>query len=244
MVMFPNGRGIRLCGHVERPEEPVKAWAVYAHCFTCDKNYKAGVYLGRHLAKHGIGLLRFDFPGLGGSEGDFSETTLSGYVRDVEAAAEYLEKEYGAPRVLIGHSMGGAAVLLAAENIDSVELVATFAATAEPARLRDKLAETRDQAREFGVGTLVTAGKKHTLRYDFFEDLERHDIRKAVANSQKKHLFIHDREDDTVAYHNAEKLHEWASSPKSLLTVAGAGHLFMNESVIEQISGAVAARLQ
>lgn len=243
-ITFENSRGLRLCGHLERPNGPVRAWGLFAHCFTCNKNYKAPVFLGRQLAELGVGMLRFDFPGLGASEGDFADTTLSGYVQDVVSAAKWLETNESAPSVLIGHSMGGASVLLAAGKLPATQLVVTLAATATPSNLRTTLAKAYEQAKTFGTAELTTAGRTHQLRLDFFEDLLRLDVQKAVGSLECNKLFVHDPEDDTVPYENAKQLHGWAHPPRSLLTVQGAGHLFTSEEILGQIAGAITARLR
>lgn len=244
-ITFENGRGLKLCGHLERPNGAVRAWAIFAHCFTCNKNYKAPVYLGRQLAERGVGVLRFDFPGLGASEGDFADTTLSGYVEDVRYAAAWLEQSEEAPRVLIGHSMGGASVLLAASSLPSVEIVTTLAATAKPANLRHNLAKAYEQAKKFGTAELTTtAGRTFQLRYDFFEDLQRHDIQRAVQHLEKNLLIVHDPDDDTVPFESAKLFEEWANPPRSLLSLPGAGHLFTDEQILSQIAGAIVARVR
>ncbi len=245
-VTFPNADGIELCGHIERPpdREP-HAWAVFAHCFTCNRNYKAPVYVSRHLAEAGIATLRFDFPGLGGSAGDFADTTLSGYVRDVIAAATFLANEFQSPSILIGHSMGGSSVLFAASRLPGIELVVTIAAPSVPGRFGQSLQLAREQALERGIGELRIDNRSYRLRCDFFEDIERHDVREALDALNSKLLIMHGPSDDTVPYSSAEQLMQWAHPPKFLLTLdARADHLLSRERDARQVARAIAVRVR
>lgn len=243
-ISFTNARGDELRGTIDLPPEgEAYAWAVFSHCFTCNRNYKAAVYVGRNLARRGIGMLRYDFPGLGDSGGDFAETTLTNYVDDVQSAAAWLENEYEAPRALIGHSMGGSATLLAAGELDSVELVVTLAAPAHPDRLGRRLRNVREEALEKGRAELNINGRKFTIGSEFFKDIEQHDLRKAVSGLDKKLLVVHSPEDDTVPYSAAEELMEWASLPKSLLTLDQGDHLLTRDEDAERVANAIAVRL-
>lgn len=245
-VTFPNAEGIELCGHIERPQEgEPHAWAIFAHCFTCNKNYKAPVYISRHLARFGIATLRFDFPGFGNSSGDFADTTLSGYVRDVLSASEFLAGQGHAPRILIGHSMGGAAAILAGSKIRGIELIATLGAPAKPGQLGKNLQIAYDQAMQRGVGELVVNGQTHLLRRDFFEDVQRHDLRRGLDDLRAKILVIHSPSDDTVPYQSAQQLMEWAHPPKFLLTLdPEADHLLSREQDAEQVARAISNRVR
>ncbi|MFH0881510.1 MAG: alpha/beta fold hydrolase [bacterium] len=245
-VTFRNAEGSELCGHIERPQdrEPY-AWAIFAHCFTCNKNYKAPVFISRYLADAGIATLRFDFPGLGGSSGDFADTTLSGYVRDVVSAASFLTQHFRSPRVLIGHSMGGASVLLAGSQISGVELIATVGAPSKPGQLGKNLQVAREQAVERGIGELLVNGRTYRLRRDFFDDLERHDLHKGLDALRSKLLIVHSPSDDIVPYENAKRLMEWAHAPKYLLTLdSEADHLLSREQDAYQVAHAIVIRVR
>jgi len=243
---FRNNEGLVLCGHLELPPEgEPRAWAIFCHCFTCNKNYKAPVHISRFLAAEGIATLRFDFPGLGGSQGDFSDTTLTGYVKDVRSAGDYLKRDYGAPRLLIGHSMGGAAVLLAAAGMPGIELVVTLAAPSKPGEMGYRLKRAKEQAIERGIGELEINGKKYLLRRDFFDDVARHDLKQALNSMQAKLLVVHSPSDDTVPFDSAKELMAWAHAPKSLLELdEAADHLFSREEDAEKVARAIAIRLR
>lgn len=234
-VEFTNMDGERLSGLLDVPREgePL-AFAVFSHCFTCTKRYKIAVHLGRLLAQRGIGLLRYDFPGLGDSEGDFSQTTFQGYVRDVRSAASFMQREYASPRVLMGHSFGGGATLAAAGAIEGVDLVVTFAATARPAELRPQFRVADEEAQATGLGRLETNGVQHELRKEFFDTLRNVTIEPSVRALQPRLLAVHAPEDSTVSFDNAEDLVRWA--PRSeLLRLEGAGHLFAREAHVTPV---------
>lgn len=243
-VTFRNTNGQELSALLDMPPagQP-HAFALFAHCFTCNKNYKAPVFISRYLASKGIATLRFDFPGLGGSGGDFSETTLTANVQDVVSAADYLAKDYAAPRALIGHSLGGAAVLLAAKSIPSAELVVTVGTPSRPAKLGHRLDVTRKQAEEKGIGLLEINGRSFELKKAFFDDIASSELEKSVRDLERKLLVIHAPEDKTVPFSSAEELMEWARLPKSLLAMDGADHLLSNESDAERAANAIAIRL-
>lgn len=239
-----NKRGFELAVELDLPadSEP-RSFGIFAHCFTCTKKYKAPVYLGRELGALGHALLRFDFPGLGDSGGDFSETTLSANVEDIVAVAEFLDREYNAPSFLIGHSMGGAAALMAADRLDSIDLVTTLASPARPGHLGRRLREAREQARSRGIGELTINGRTYQLREDFFQDLERRELQGILAEKEFKLLVAHAPEDRVVSFENAEQLMEWASPPRELLKLEGGDHLLTDEEIVAQVARAIDARL-
>jgi len=242
-VRFPNVDGYQLSGFLDLPEDgKPKGFAVFSHCFTCNKQYKVAVYLGRALAERGYAMLRYDFPGLGKSEGDFSQTTFQGYVSDVRHAAEFLRKHHSAPLMLIGHSFGGGASLAAAESVRSVKLVVTLAATAQPADMRPGLIDAREEAEATGLGRLNTEGQVHEIRREFFERLSEVDLEPSVRSLRAKLLAVHSTDDTIVPFDNAQTLVKWA--PRSeLLTFEDAGHLFTEEIHVKQIVDAIERKL-
>lgn len=244
-VVFTNADGFELSGALDRPKgrEP-HAYTVFSHCFTCSKQFKAAVYLGRELAARGIAMMRFDFPGLGDSEGDFSQTTFTGYVQDIERAAGFLRKQYESPRALIGHSLGGAASLRAANRIESVELVVTLAATAYPGRLGSRLMSAREEADATGLGRLRVQGRSFQLRREFFDDLARSSLEETVRGLRPSLLVIHAPDDETVPYRFAETLLAWAGEKADHLKMDGAAHMYGNREHVETIAGAIAERIQ
>ncbi|MBC8163504.1 MAG: alpha/beta fold hydrolase, partial [Roseiflexaceae bacterium] len=163
-LTFKNAAGLALAARLELPDHtPPRAYAVFAHCFTCTKNVKAIVEISRALAASGLGVLRFDFTGLGESAGEFVGTTFASNADDLVAAAGFLATQYAAPQLLIGHSLGGAAVLLAAQRTPSVTAVATINAPCSPAHLVDLLGEARDQIAASGQATVQLGGAPVTI---------------------------------------------------------------------------------
>jgi len=242
-IRFPNDQGRTLVGRLHRPEGDAAptAWGVFAHCFTCSKDYKAPVYTARALAAHGIGVLRFDFTGLGDSEGDFSETTFRTNVGDVVAAARWLAQEHAAPEVLIGHSMGGAAVLVAAAQVPSVSVVATIAAPAAPGHVAENLADTRERALRDGAAETTIAGRRVLLRRRFFEELAEVDPGEALRATQAALLLFHSPKDEVVPIANAARLFQAARHPKSFVSLPSADHLLSDEADARLVGEIVAA---
>jgi putative redox protein len=242
-VRFPNDQGRTLVGRLHLPDGggPPAAWGVFAHCFTCSKDYKAPVYTARALAAHGVAVLRFDFTGLGDSEGEFSETTFQTNVSDVVAAARWMAAEHGAPDVLVGHSMGGAAVLMAAARVPSVSVVATIAAPAAPGHVAETLAETRARALREGAAEAIIAGRPVLLRRRFFEALEEVDPGEALRATQAALLLFHSPGDQVVPISNAARLFQTARHPKSFVSLPGADHLLSDEADAQLVGEIVAA---
>src|SRR6266567_1858655 len=215
-ITFPNARGERLAARMELPEDeqPV-AYALFAHCFTCSKDLTATVRIARALSSRRIAVLRFDFTGLGESEGDFSATSFSSEVSDLVAAARFLEREYEAPRLLIGHSLGGAAVLAAAAEIPTTAAVATIAAPYRPADVRRLLGETAEQVEERGQATVRIGGRDFTIRKSLLDDLEAQRPDETLRNLKAALLVMHSPRDQVVWIDNAADIYRAALHPKS-----------------------------
>lgn len=225
-ITFPNFRGEQLAARLELPddEQPV-AYAIFAHCFTCTKNLKAAVNISRAMSSRRIAVLRFDFTGLGESEGDFSETTFSSEVDDLLAAAAFLEREYLPPRLLVGHSLGGAAVLAAAERIPSTQAIATIAAPYSPAHLREVLGETAEEIERRGEATAHIGGREFTIRKSLLDDLEAHRPAESLRRLKGALLVMHSPGDSIVGIDNAAEIFEAAGHPKSFVSLGSADHL-------------------
>jgi putative redox protein len=226
-VLFQNARGEAISARLDLPadKKPV-AYALFAHCFTCTKNFKAVVHINRALAKEGIAALRFDFTGLGESEGDFAETSFSTNVADLVSAARYLEAHFEAPKILIGHSLGGAAVLRAAEQIPSSVAIATIAAPAEAAHLTRLLGSTREEIEREGEAEInLGTGRSFKITREFLHDLERTGMRESIGRLNRALLIFHSPVDRIVGIENACRIFEAARHPKSFISLDDADHL-------------------
>ena len=224
-VSFPNAEGEQLSGILDMPEQAPRAYALFAHCFTCSKNLKAATNIARAMTGAGIAVLRFDFTGLGQSEGDFEDTSFSSNVADLLAAAAWLEQEHRAPEILFGHSLGGTAVLQAGASIPSAVAVATIGSPADPEHVRHMLAGAEETLAEDGVADVRLGGRPFRIRQQFVEDLAEHDLPNAVASLRKAILIMHAPLDDIVEIDNASELFIAAKHPKSFVSLDKADHL-------------------
>jgi putative redox protein len=240
-LFFKNAAGKRLAARLDLPidEKPV-AYAIFAHCFTCTKNLNAVVNINRTLAGKGFAVLRFDFTGLGESEGDFEETNFSTNVSDLVSAAEFLSANYKAPKLLIGHSLGGAAVLQAAARIPSATAVATIAA---PSNLEDVASHFADAGNETGTGDRMIrlAGRSFAITRRFIEDLAQTRMEEAVRDLGRALLVLHSPRDEMVGIRNAENIFRIARQPKSLLSLDDADHLLSRRADSMYVGAVLAA---
>ncbi|MDX1579738.1 MAG: alpha/beta fold hydrolase, partial [Gemmatimonadota bacterium] len=227
-LQFEGALGDELVGRLETPTggDPV-AYALFAHCFTCSKDLKAAVNVSRALAAERIAVFRFDFTGLGESAGDFADTNFSSNVDDLVAAADFLAGEYEAPEVLVGHSLGGAAVLQAASRVPSSRAVATIGAPAEPGHVVDNFEEKIDEILERDEAEVTLAGRSFTIRRQFLEDLEETRMAETVRELDRALMLFHSPVDNTVGVDNAARLYEWAKHPKSFVSLDWADHLLL-----------------
>ncbi len=229
-IVFPNSRGEQLAARLDLPadEKPV-AYAIFAHCFTCTKNLKAVVNINRALARESIAVLRFDFTGLGESEGEFEETNFSTNVADLVAAARFLKDSYEAPKLLIGHSLGGAAVLRAAEQIPSCIAVATIAAPAEVSHFRKALGVTPDVIEQEGFAEVKLAGRTFKITKQFVDDLERTRMEQSIRTLKRPLLVLHSPADEVVGIDNGFQIFQKADYPKGFVSLDGADHLLSRQ---------------
>jgi putative redox protein len=225
-LYFQNRDGKKLAARLDLPlDEKPTAFAVFAHCFTCTKNLNAVVNIDRALAMHGIAVLRFDFTGLGESEGDFSETNFSTNVADLVSAAEFLKDNYEAPRLLIGHSLGGAAVIHAAHGIPSIEAVSTIAA---PSELKDLLRFVNGPLENFekdGEASINISGSNFKVKKQFLSDLRQDSMEEAIRTLRRPLLIFHSPLDEIVSIDHAAKIFAAARHPKSFVSLDKADHL-------------------
>jgi len=240
-LSFENGRGDRLAAIVDQPvdDAPI-AWALFAHCFTCSKNYKAPTHVSRALAREGIATLRFDFTGLGESEGDFSETSFSSNVDDLVAAADYMERALGAPTLLVGHSLGGAAVIHAARRIESVRAVATIAAPSSTEHLAEILSPARPELEARGEAEVTIGGRSFTIGKRFLDELEEVSMQEAVAHLDRPLLIFHSPVDAIVGIDHAATIFRTARHPKSFVSLDTADHLLSDARDSRYVAGIIA----
>lgn len=223
---FPNAQGDALAGLLEMPDEGrASAMALFAHCFTCGKDSAAASRIARRLVDHGMAVLRFDFTGLGSSDGEFANTNFSSNIQDLVAAATYLKQHYTAPRLLIGHSLGGAAVLAAAQQMDSVEAVATIAAPSTATHVRHLFADDREEIRRVGHANVDLAGRHFTVRAQFLEDLERWNSPDHISSLRKALIIFHSPVDKLVDVSEAAAIYQAAMHPKSFISLNDADHM-------------------
>jgi len=240
-IEFPGAHGDTLSARLELPLERPAAWAIFAHCFTCTKNIRAAVDLTRALAERGIAVLRFDFTGLGESEGDFADTNFSSNVDDLVAAAEFLEEEYEAPSLLVGHSLGGPAVLVAATRLDSVTAVATLGAPADPGHVTHHFDDDRHTIEEEGAAEVRLGGRPFVVKKQFLEDVSEQNLTRLLPELKRALLVMHAPTDETVAIGNARTIYDAAKHPKSFISLDDADHLVSDPKDADYIAETIAA---
>ena len=239
---FDNGRGETLAGLLELPDGggSVSSYALFAHCFTCGKNIAAATRISRALAARGIAVLRFDFTGLGNSDGDFSNTNFSSNVEDLLAAARALAADYDAPQLLIGHSLGGAAVLAAAAQLDSVRAVATIAAPATAEHVAGLFKDKSAEIRREGQATVVLGEREFSIRRQFLDDIERYASTRGIADLDAALLVFHSPLDTIVSIDEAAAIYQAARHPKSFISLDRADHLLSKAEDAEYVATMIA----
>lgn len=226
-VRFAGAFGEELAARVDLPEGEPLGWALFAHCFTCGKDLRAIGWICRTLAEHGIGVLRFDFTGIGESGGEFAATTFSSNLEDVRAAIRFMSGAGRPPGLLVGHSLGGAAALATGGEFAEVRAVATLAAPADTAHFKEKLLTAVPQLAWQEEAEITLGGRRFRIRRELIEDLERHPLPARIAALGKPLLVLHSPADRTVAWSEAERIFAAAQQPKSLVSLDRADHLVM-----------------
>ena len=224
-VTFPGSQGTPLAGRLDLPAGPVRAFALFAHCFTCSKDIVAAGRIAAELNGHGIGVLRFDFTGLGSSDGDFANTDFSSNLDDLRLAAAWLREHHAAPQLLVGHSLGGAAVIAVAADIPEVRAIATIGAPADVAHIQRLFAPQLPVIEEEGRAMVDIAGRCFTIRREMLDDLTAHSIEDRASELRAALLVTHSPIDNTVGIDNAARIYAAARHPKSFLALDGADHL-------------------
>ena len=238
---FANAQGEKLAALLDRPDGPIRAVALFAHCFTCGKDNKAARVIARGLTSHGIAVLRFDFTGLGSSEGEFANTTFSSNVDDLVAAADHLRTQIAAPAILIGHSLGGAAVLAAAHRIAEARAVVTIAAPFDPAHVAGLFGERVEEIKSKGEVEVTLAGRPFRVRRGLLDDIAGQNLAGRIAELRKALLVFHSPTDETVGIDNASHIFTTAKHPKSFISLAGADHLLLRPSDAAYVAHVIAA---
>ena len=238
---FTGHGGDTLAARFDTPDGPLKAVALFAHCFTCSKDIPAARRIAARLAGLGIAVLRFDFTGLGHSQGEFANTHFSSNVADLVAAARHLEGMGKAPALLIGHSLGGAAVLAAAAEIPSAKAVVTIGAPADPAHVMHNFGAKIDEIRAAGEAQVSLAGRPFTIRREFLDDISAARLTPAIAGLKRALLVLHAPRDQTVGVENAGEIFLAAKHPKSFVTLDGADHLLSRAGDAEYAAEVIAA---
>ncbi len=238
---FTGSEGQQLAAALDLPEREPSAYALFAHCFTCGKDVLAAKRIAVALAAKGIAVLRFDFTGLGSSEGDFANSTFSSNVADLVRAADHLRETRRAPAILIGHSLGGAAILAAAGQIPDAKAVVTIAAPSDPAHVTGLFADRIEDIRKHGESEVSLAGRPFRIKREFLDDIAEHSLMAHVTKLHKALLVMHAPTDDTVGIDNATRIFVAAKHPKSFVSLAGADHLLTNRNDSAYVADVIAA---
>ena len=233
--------GHQLAASLDLPDGEPLAYALFAHCFTCGKDVLAAKRIAAALAAKGIAVLRFDFTGLGSSEGDFANSTFSSNVADLVRAADHLRETRKAPAILIGHSLGGAAMLAAAGQIPDAKAVVTIAAPSDPAHVTGLFKDRIEDIRKQGKVEVSLAGRPFHIKREFLDDIAEHNLMAHVANLHKALLIMHSPTDDTVGIDNATRIFVAAKHPKSFVSLAGADHLLSDRRDAAYVADVIAA---
>ncbi|MFZ5731183.1 MAG: alpha/beta fold hydrolase [Pseudomonadota bacterium] len=237
---FPGADGQLLAAVLDMPAQKPLAFALFAHCFTCGKDVLAARRVADALVMHGIAVLRFDFTGLGASEGEFANSHFSSNVADLVKAADHLRATHQAPALLIGHSLGGAAVLAAAESIPEAKLVATIAAPADPEHVTGLFRDHIDTIRNKGEGEVQLAGRPFRIKRAFLEDVANQRLTERIHKLRKALLVFHSPTDNTVGIDNASEIFLAAKHPKSFIALPGADHLLSQKKDSAYVAGMIA----
>lgn len=238
---FPGSDGQLLAASLDLPDGAPVAYALFAHCFTCGQNVLAAKRIAEGLAKHGIATLRFDFTGIGASEGEFANTTFSSNIEDLVRAADHLRKTRQAPSILIGHSLGGAAILAATSLIPEAKCVATVGAPSDPSHVTHWFKEQIPEIRDKGELEVSLAGRPFRIKREFLDDIAEHKLTETVSKLHKPLLIFHSPTDDTVGINNATHLFVAAKHPKSFISLTGADHLLSQKRDAIYVADMIAA---
>jgi len=241
-VKFKNSRGITLSGKIDMPfNEHIRTYAIFAHCFTCSMELKAIANIDKALTKHGIAVLRFDMTGIGESEGNFPDTNFSTQIDDIVSASNYLGEKYTAPQMLIGHSLGGSAILFASKQITAVRAIVSIASPDEPANLAAKLKRTKDRCIKMGVAETEIGGVKFNFKPQFFKDIESYNAAELQKTINTPYLVMHSTADKYSDIENGLRLFKRANQPKSFVSLENIDHLMLQKEDANYVGEVIAA---
>ncbi len=238
-LTFTGSAGARLSGVLHRPDGAARGSVLLAHCFTCDKDLHTMTRLARGLADEGYAAFRFDFTGLGASGGEFSETTVATNVGDLSRAALTLVQQGYGPCAMVGHSLGGAAVLLAAHRVKTATSIAVIAAPSDTDHVRHLFEADLDTIRADGCAVVRIAGRPFPVRDEFLHDLATHRVLERVTELGRPLLVLHGPDDDVVPFEHAVRIFEAAAEPKRLVSLSGADHLLSDRAVADEALAAI-----
>jgi uncharacterized protein len=240
-VAFPGSQGQKLAARLDAPEGEPRAYALFAHCFTCGKDVFAASRIAQRLTEHRVAVLRFDFTGIGASDGEFANTNFSSNVADLVAAAAHLREHYSAPALLIGHSLGGAAVLAAAGEIPEVKAVVTIAAPSDASHVAGLFADRVPEIEAQGEARVLLAGRPFTIKRQFLRDATEQNLARKIAHLRRALLIMHAPTDDTVDIGNATRIFSAAKHPKSFVSLDHADHLLTKHAHAVYAANVIAA---
>jgi len=244
-VNFLNRKECKLTGYLDFPNgKNPKAYAVFAHCFTCSKDLKAIENIDESLANYGIASLRFDLTGIGESEGDFPDSNYTGYVEDILSSIEFLNNNFEPPKLLVGHSLGGCLAIETASQIPSIKAVAVIGSPAEPSNLSEKLNRTKEKAASSGEAETEIGGVKYIFKKQFFDDIEKHKLEPFIRNLNKPLLIMHSMADTYTGIENAELIFRTANHPKSFISLDDIDHLMLKKKDAMYVGGLIALWVQ
>lgn len=241
-LSFQNADGIQLSARLELPvDQKAHNFVLFAHCFTCNKNLNAIHSISHALTQEGFGVLRFDFTGLGESEGEFADTNFSSNIQDLVAAADFLSSEYQAPTLLIGHSLGGAAVLACKQYLSEVKAVATIGAPYQPEHVAHLFEDAKPEIEATGVANVKIAGRTFAVKKQFLEDIDGVKMHQVIQNLEAALLIFHAPQDNVVEIDNATQIFKAAVHPRSFISLDGADHLLSRAKDSRYVGQAIAA---
>lgn len=232
-IEFSGHSGATLAARLDLPEGPVRAAAIFAHCFTCSKDIPAARRIAGRLAARGIAVLRFDFTGLGHSGGEFASTNFSSNVQDLVRAAEVMAERGLAPQLLVGHSLGGAAVIMAAGDIPQSRAVVTIGAPFDPSHVAHHFDGKLEQIRSRGEAMVSLGGREFLIRKQFLDDISATRLTERLAQLRRALLVLHSPHDEVVGIENASQIFLAAKHPKSFVTLDDADHMLSREQDAE-----------